>query len=111
MFAVAALEYVTDMATYLWIDESLASKSRSLARDIQRGIRDYAVVLHPEYGRTYAPVRGGRVQQPPANGRPNVPSLLSIPYLGFTTTGRCSTTRGSLCCPRTTRTTGGAPTR
>ncbi|KAJ2743595.1 hypothetical protein GGI20_003631 [Coemansia sp. BCRC 34301] len=59
-----------------------ATVARQLADDITRGIYDYGVAEHPEFGRVFAyevDGYGGRLLMDDAN----VPSLLALPYLGF----------------------------
>ncbi|KAI7822745.1 DUF1237 domain-containing protein [Kickxella alabastrina] len=56
--------------------------AQRLANEIRRGIMDHATVEHPQYGRVFAfevDGYGGRLVMDDAN----VPSLLSLPYLGF----------------------------
>ncbi|KAJ3162208.1 hypothetical protein HK101_000758 [Irineochytrium annulatum] len=61
---------------------SLAEECKALAGEIQEGIERWGVVTHPTLGRVYAyevDGRGGHLLMDDAN----VPSLLSLPYLGF----------------------------
>lgn len=84
MFAVTVLEYMVDMATDLWGNRKLALKAQKLAAEIQRGIQEYAIVDHPDGN-------GGKIYAYEVDGLgnyellddANVPSLLSIPYLGY----------------------------
>ncbi|KAJ2076877.1 hypothetical protein H4R24_005454 [Coemansia sp. RSA 988] len=62
--------------------DDIAKRARQLAADIRKGIAEYAVVDHPRYGRVYAyevDGFGGQLITDDAN----VPSLLSLPMLGF----------------------------
>ncbi|KAJ2003754.1 hypothetical protein GGI04_002853 [Coemansia thaxteri] len=62
--------------------QMLAARARGLADDIARGIAEHGVAEHARFGRVYAyevDGYGGRLLMDDAN----VPSLLSLPYLGF----------------------------
>jgi len=82
MFAVVALNYAAEMASKLWNNGELSRKAATLAVDIERGIREHAVVAHPDFGRIYAYEVDGLGNSLFADD-PTVPSLLSIPYLGY----------------------------
>lgn len=84
MFAWVALGYVREIAETIYGDASLAKKAEELKRDIKRGIETYAIVEHPDYGRVYAYEVDG-LGHANLMDDANVPSLLSIPYLGYTT--------------------------
>ena len=63
-------------------DDALAAEARGLATEIRSGIAGFGVVDHPAAGRIYAyevDGLGTRLLLDDAN----VPSLLSLPYLGF----------------------------
>ncbi|GAX12783.1 uncharacterized protein FisN_15Hh262 [Fistulifera solaris] len=82
MFAVVALEYMAEMADDLWNNDVLAKRARKLAAEVQRGIEEHAVIHHPNHGKIYAyevDGLGGANLMDDAN----IPSLLSIPYLGY----------------------------
>jgi len=83
MFAVVVLRYLQEIGRDVLKDEALVQRAASLAAEIDRGIREFAVCEHPEFGPIYAyecDGMGGYVWMDDAN----VPSLLSIPYLGYT---------------------------
>ena len=82
MFAVVALEYVVELSQQVWNSPTLATKALSLAQGIQKGIEDHAIVNHPKYGRIYAYEVDGLGNYNLMDDA-NVPSLLSIPYLGY----------------------------
>jgi meiotically up-regulated gene 157 (Mug157) protein len=84
MFAVTVLEYMVDMANELWGNRKLAMKAEKLAADIQRGIQEHAIVDHPDgqSGKIYAYEVDGFGNYELLDDA-NVPSLLSIPYLGY----------------------------
>ncbi|KAJ2813251.1 hypothetical protein H4S07_000834 [Coemansia furcata] len=63
-------------------DAAIASRSRNLADEITRGIYAFGTVEHPKYGKVFAyevDGYGSHLLMDDAN----VPSLLSLPYLGF----------------------------
>ena len=82
MFCIAALGYVQTLASHAWQNDKLAKKAARLAADIQRGLDEHAIVNHPEFGKIYAyevDGLGNHLLMDDAN----VPSLMSIPYLGY----------------------------
>ncbi|MFD0671023.1 glycoside hydrolase family 125 protein [Cohnella sp. GCM10027633] len=82
MFAVVVLGYVSEIADVVLNDLELKRKAEALARDIDQGIREFGTLEHPEHGTVYAYEAdglGNRLLMDDAN----VPSLLSIPYLGY----------------------------
>ena len=82
MFAVVALEYVVEMAHKLWHNKKLAQQAQQLANEIQQGIQEHATVEHPKYGTIYAYEVDG-LGHANLMDDANIPSLLSIPYLGY----------------------------
>lgn len=59
---------------------SMAADCRTIANEIDAGIREHAIVRHPRYGHIYAyevDGHGGQILMDDAN----VPSLLSLPYI------------------------------
>lgn len=85
MFAVVVLEYVCEIAREILRDQELELKARRLSEQINEGIRQYGIVDHPEFGSVYAYEVDGRGQVNLMDDA-NVPSLLSIPYLGYVCT-------------------------
>lgn len=84
MFAAVVLPHLAKYAREMYADGWLAAEAESLARDIEFGIETYGVVDHPSYGKMYAyevDGFGNHVLMDDAN----VPSLLSIPYMGYRT--------------------------
>ena len=82
MFAAAILPDVAAFAREQLHDPALAVEAEALGDEIGAGIEAHAVVEHPEFGRMYAyevDGLGNHVLMDDAN----VPSLLSIPYLGY----------------------------
>ncbi|TQS74266.1 glycoside hydrolase family 125 protein [Ornithinibacillus gellani] len=82
MFAVVALRYVKEIAAEVFQDEGLANQAAALAKEIDDGIQTYGRVEHPQYGTIYAYETDGLGHYNLMDDA-NVPSLLSIPYLGY----------------------------
>ncbi len=82
MMAVVELEHLAEIAGAVFGDDALAENALALREEIERGIRDHAVVEHPQFGRIYAYEVDGLGNQLLMDDA-NVPSLLSIPYLGY----------------------------
>ena len=80
-FAVKSLEQMEEMVTTLLPAESLTGRIRTLREQIRAGLREYAVTTHPEYGPVYAYEVDGMGHFNRMDDA-NVPSLLSLPYLG-----------------------------
>ncbi|MBA2632426.1 MAG: glycoside hydrolase family 125 protein [Chloroflexi bacterium] len=82
MFAAAVLPGLAVLAEEQFGDAQLARDAEQLGNEISTGIEEHAVVDQPGFGRIYAYETdglGGHVLMDDAN----VPSLLSIPYLGY----------------------------
>lgn len=85
MFAVVVLRYMAELAPVLWKDKGgieLGARAEILSHEIDGGIKGHAIVAHPVYGPIYAyevDGLGGTLLMDDAN----VPSLMSIPYLGY----------------------------
>ncbi|SDZ57054.1 hypothetical protein SAMN05421736_11832 [Evansella caseinilytica] len=81
MFAAVVLEYAREMLTAMEETE-LANKVTALSREIKAGIETYGKIDHPVFGEIY-------VYETDGDGNvnlmddANVPSLLSMPYLGY----------------------------
>lgn len=82
MFAVVVLGYVEKIAGEVYGDAEMAGKAARLREKIDRGIKAYGIYEHPEYGRIYAYEIDGMGHYNLMDDA-NVPSLLSIPYLGY----------------------------
>lgn len=82
MFAVVALRYLREIAEAVFEDETLAVTAKQLEEQINKGIQDYGTVKHPEYGTIYAYETDGKGNHNLMDDA-NVPSLLSLPYLGY----------------------------
>lgn len=83
-FAVVVLGYLTEIATQVLEDAALASKTDELANEIRRGIEEFGTFEHPQFGKIYAYEVDG-LGNYLAMDDANIPSLLSLPYLGYCT--------------------------
>ena len=80
-FAVVSLRQAAEMLEQIVRDHESAARCRALADEVERALREYAVVKHPRLGDVYAyEVDGYGHFYCIDDG--NVPSLLSLPYLG-----------------------------
>ncbi len=82
MMAVCALKKAAELVSVGYGDTRLESECRSLAFDIDEGIKAHAVYDHPKFGRIYAyevDGLGNMLFMDDANS----PSLLSAPYIGY----------------------------
>lgn len=82
MFAAVVLKHVEEIADSIYKDRELLGKASSLREEIEYGIETYGVVHHPKYGKMYAYETDGFGNYNLMDDA-NVPSLLSIPYLGY----------------------------
>ncbi|CAG7654342.1 glycoside hydrolase family 125 protein [Paenibacillus allorhizosphaerae] len=82
MFAVIVLRYTVEIATAILKDPALAEEAMELSLEIDKGIKEHAIVDHPEFGPIYAYEADG-LGNCNLMDDANVPSLLSIPYLGY----------------------------
>lgn len=83
MFAVVVLRYLEEIAETVWEDAEFVRLAAGLREEIDFGIQNYGIILHPKYGRIYAYETDGFGNYNLMDDA-NVPSLLSIPYLGYT---------------------------
>lgn len=83
MFAVVILGYMAEMAREVYHDEAFAARAEKLRDEIDCGIKKYGIVEHQKYGRIFAYETDGLGHYNLMDDA-NVPSLLSIPYLGYT---------------------------
>lgn len=80
-FAVHSLEQMEEMIHALIPDKALEDRIAKLRTEIKRGIEKYAFVHHDRYGDVYAYEVDGLGNSHLMDDA-NVPSLLSLPYLG-----------------------------
>lgn len=85
MFAVTVLRYMEEIAETVYKDDELKNSASILGKEIDYGIRTYGIYHHPRWGRIYAYETDGFGNYNLMDDA-NVPSLLSAPYLGYTTT-------------------------
>lgn len=82
MFAAVALGHIAEIATDIYRDGALCQSALALKEEIEFGIETYGTVIHPVYGKIYAYETDGYGNYNLMDDA-NVPSLLSIPYLGY----------------------------
>ena len=80
-FAAESLRQMREMASDILGDETLAGRADTLRKQIQEGLAKYAVTRHEVYGDVYAYETDGMGHYNLMDDA-NVPSLLSLPYLG-----------------------------
>lgn len=81
MFAVVVLGYVETVFTSINKDDELATQAHNLKKSIAKGIHEHAVVEH--LGKEIYAYEVDGLGNSLLIDDPNVPSLLSAPYLGF----------------------------
>lgn len=81
--AVVALNGISRVLKQARVDGELAWDSKLLAENVYKGIKKHGFTIHPKYGRIFRYETDGFDSQKLMDD-PNVPSLLSLPYLGFT---------------------------
>ncbi len=82
-FAVVSLRQLAEMQLVIKQDKVFAQDCSTLASEVDAAIQKYGIVNHPKYGQIYAyevDGYGNYLMMDDAN----VPSLLSLPYLGYT---------------------------
>lgn len=82
MFAVVVLGHIAQFAREFYHDVELTAQADQLRAAIDAGIQAHGTVDHPRYGRIYAYETDGSGNYNLMDDA-NVPSLLSIPYLGY----------------------------
>ncbi|WP_082592663.1 glycoside hydrolase family 125 protein [Paenibacillus sp. Soil766] len=83
MFAVVVLGYLVEIANEVWQDTEVSKEALRLAAEIRNGIETSGIIQHPTLGAMYAYETDGLGAYHLMDDA-NVPSLLSIPYLGYT---------------------------
>jgi meiotically up-regulated gene 157 (Mug157) protein len=81
LFAVVSLRQLAEIARDAVVDDALAAESRALADEVAAALDAHAIAAHPRAGRVWAyevDGFGNALFMDDAN----VPSLLSLPYLG-----------------------------
>lgn len=82
MFAAVVLEYVEEIAEKIFADEDLRKEAAALRGEIYEGIETHGIVKTEEFGEIYAYEADGYGQYHLMDDA-NVPSLLSMDYLGY----------------------------
>jgi meiotically up-regulated gene 157 (Mug157) protein len=82
MFAVVVLGYVQEIAEVIYKDQELVKEAGELKQEIDYGIRTYGIYNHDKYGKIFACETDGFGNYTLMDDA-NVPSLMSIPYLGY----------------------------
>ncbi len=82
LFAIVALKQMREIASAFYTDKGLAEPLGKLLFEIEHGIRLYGHYRHPEFGLIYAYETDGYGNYMLMDDA-NVPSLLSLPYLGY----------------------------
>ena len=82
MAAAVAMKRLSGIANDVYQDAKLAKEAERLAEEIEAGIEKYGITDTEEFGRVYAYETDGMGHFTMMDDA-NVPSLLSIPYLGY----------------------------
>lgn len=80
-FAVVSLRQASEIVDVVLKDKTLAASLTSLADEVDAALKKYAVTEHPSFGKVYAYEVNGFGSYNLMDDS-NVPSLLSLPYLG-----------------------------
>ncbi|MGE5519343.1 MAG: glycoside hydrolase family 125 protein [Candidatus Dadabacteria bacterium] len=80
-FAVVSLRQAAEMVTFISKDNLLAEKLRNLAAEVEKALHEHAIIDTKQFGRVYAYEVNGFGSYNLMDDA-NVPSLLSLPYLG-----------------------------
>lgn len=86
MLAVVALHDLSKIETSVYHNDARAHEAEKLAAEIQNGIREFGIVNVKGVGKMYAYEVDGRGHVALMDDA-NVPSLLSIPYMGYLPAG------------------------
>ena len=82
MFATVVLSYMSEIFEKIYNDLYLKKKALILLDEIENGINKFGIVEHEEFGKIYAYETDGFGNYNFMDDA-NVPSLLSIPYIGY----------------------------
>jgi meiotically up-regulated gene 157 (Mug157) protein len=80
-FAVVSLKQASEMITAIFKDTQLATELKDLATEVEEALHKYAIIDTPNFGKIYAFEINGYGSFNLMDDT-NVPSLLSMPYLG-----------------------------
>lgn len=82
MFAAVVLGYIEEISDVIYKDNELKNKAEVLRTQIKEGIEKFGIIHSEEFGDIYAYEVDGNGNYNLMDDA-NVPSLLSIPYLGY----------------------------
>ena len=82
MFATVVLSYMSEIFEKIYNDLDLKKKALKLRDEIENGINKFGIVEHEEFGKIYSYETDGFGNYNLMDDA-NVPSLLSIPYIGY----------------------------
>lgn len=82
MFATVVLSYMSEIFEKIYNDLDLKKKALILRDEIENGINKFGIVEHEEFGKIYSYETDGFGNYNLMDDA-NVPSLLSIPYIGY----------------------------
>ncbi len=85
MMAVVALGDMAEIQRSVYHNVIKSHEAKALRDEVQHGIQTYGLVMVPKYGNIYAYEVDG-LGHAILTDDANIPSLLSAPYLGYTTT-------------------------
>jgi uncharacterized protein len=80
-FAVTSLRQAAEMVKTISADPTLSSELTILANEVETALKEYSVIDHPRFGKIFAYEVNGFGSYHLMDDA-NVPSLLSLPYLG-----------------------------
>lgn len=80
-FAVASLRHMAEILNTVCHKPEAAHEATALANEVEHALREHAYVEHPKYGKTFAYEIDGFGHTSSVVEDPNVPNLLSLPYL------------------------------
>ncbi|MEX1202794.1 MAG: glycoside hydrolase family 125 protein [Ferruginibacter sp.] len=81
-FAVLSLRQAAEMIAQIYKDPVLASRLNDLANEVEKALKQFGTNFHPTFGKVYAFEVNGFGSYHLMDDA-NVPSLLSLPYLGL----------------------------
>lgn len=84
-FAVVSLKQAAEMLNVISKDAAMANECLGLANEVSAALKKYAATTHPRFGKVYAFEVNGFGSYNLMDDS-NIPSLLSLPYLGAVST-------------------------
>ncbi|MCC8133811.1 MAG: glycoside hydrolase family 125 protein [Tannerellaceae bacterium] len=81
LFAITSLRQLAEMMRTIKGNNDFADKCEALANEVEKAVKQYAIIEHPEFGKVYAFEVDGFYNHVYMDDA-NVPSLLALPYLG-----------------------------